>query len=184
MSSFRTMASMPGSNALATPLPESLRRWSTSAEQQQQKQRGGPPPAPLPQDVAAAFQDPGGLASLDTNRDGSISANEVLAANDQDGDGELSRGELKRLADQLSQQTDFNNTLLEKMQQAETQALRQQRDAQAKQTSLRKAIKSPISGVSFGPYVANSVCVEDVSEAIVVNIQMDYVVKPLLTNCE
>ncbi len=142
MSSFRTMASMPGSNALATPLPESLRRWSTSAEQQQQKQRGGPPPAPLPQDVAAAFQDPGGLASLDTNRDGSISANEVLAAYDQDGDGELSRGELKRLADQLSQQTDFNNTLLEKMQQAETQALRQQRDAQAKQTSLRKALRS------------------------------------------
>jgi chromosome segregation ATPase len=136
------MASMPGSNALATPLPESLRRWSTSAEQQQQKQRGGPPPAPLPQDVAAAFQDPGGLASLDTNRDGSISANEVLAAYDQDGDGELSRGELKRLADQLSQQTDFNNTLLEKMQQAETQALRQQRDAQAKQTSLRKALRS------------------------------------------
>lgn len=77
----------------------------------------------------------------DSDGDGKISTKDFMQF-DKDNDGKLSKNELSALAEQLSNQLEYNNTLLEQMQDLEEMQLAGQRELQTKQDQLRHAIQT------------------------------------------
>lgn len=73
------------------------------------------------------------MASWDTSGDGKIDTVELLANFDADGDGDLDASELQSLAEQLSGQLEYNNSLLQHIQGLEEKQLTCQREISAAQ---------------------------------------------------
>jgi chromosome segregation ATPase len=80
------------------------------------------------------------INEIDKDGDGVVTPAELLSAYDTDHSGELGKNELARLAQQLSAQTHDNNNLLAELQRLEQQQLKNQKEVQAKQDALRKAL--------------------------------------------
>ena len=68
------------------------------------------------------------LGSLDFSGDGKIDASDLLMGFDTSGDGNLDAEELQKIAEQLSNQLEYNNTLLNQMQQLEEIQLNSQKE--------------------------------------------------------
>ena len=81
-------------------------------------------------------------SSWDTNGDGKVSDAELLSQYDTNNDGKIDSDEISRLADQLSKQTAFTNTLLKQLQGLEDTKLQQQQEAQTRETTLRRAMEA------------------------------------------
>jgi chromosome segregation ATPase len=87
-------------------------------------------------DIKASLQS--NWAAWDATNDGKIDANDFLSAFDKNKDGNLGKDELQGLADQLSSQLDYNNTLLEQMRSLEEMQLAGQRELIAKQDVVKQ----------------------------------------------
>lgn len=79
-------------------------------------------------------------AEWDVNGDGTLDAADLVGAYDTNGDGILDMKEMEKLAAQLSNQVEYNNTLLEQLQRLEEQQLATAKDVQQKQQALRQAL--------------------------------------------
>ena len=79
------------------------------------------------------------LASVawDQNQDQKIDTDDLLAAFDEDNDGLLSGNELQKLAAQLAAQVDYNNVLLEELQNAERAVAEAQQDMRESQEKVK-----------------------------------------------
>ena len=78
----------------------------------------------------------------DTNGDGKVSMEELRKEYDTNSDGKLDDQELTNLANQLSTQTTYTNKLLSQLQSLEEQSLKQQQEAQTRETTLRRAMEA------------------------------------------
>jgi chromosome segregation ATPase len=87
-------------------------------------------------DIKASLQN--NWSSWDVSGDGKIDANDFLAAFDKNKDGVVGKDELQALADQLSSQLEYNNTLLEQMRQLEEMQLSGQRELILKQDTIKQ----------------------------------------------
>lgn len=76
----------------------------------------------------------------DQDDDGDIDVDDILAAFDADGDGQIGSNELQKLAEQLSSQVDYNNMLIEHLKTMEEEQVRIQEDMKEKQNALKQAI--------------------------------------------
>jgi Ca2+-binding EF-hand superfamily protein len=76
----------------------------------------------------------------DQDDDGDIDVDDILAAFDTDGDGQIGSNELQKLAEQLSSQVDYNNMLIEHLKSMEEEQVRIQEDMKEKQNALKQAI--------------------------------------------
>lgn len=74
----------------------------------------------------------------DVSGDGKVDSIDFLSAFDTDKDGQLGRAELDTLADQLSHQLEYNNSLLSQVHVLEQDKLANQRELQAKQEHIKK----------------------------------------------
>mmetsp|Transcript_8766 Transcript_8766/g.13100 ORF Transcript_8766/g.13100 Transcript_8766/m.13100 type:complete len:805 (+) Transcript_8766:94-2508(+) len=74
----------------------------------------------------------------DSTGDGKLDSTDFLASFDRNKDGSLGKDELQALADQLSTQLDYNNTLLEHMRSLEEMQLAGQRELVAKQNQVKQ----------------------------------------------
>mmetsp|Transcript_9108 Transcript_9108/g.13709 ORF Transcript_9108/g.13709 Transcript_9108/m.13709 type:complete len:805 (-) Transcript_9108:229-2643(-) len=87
-------------------------------------------------DIKASLQN--NWAVWDSSGDGKLDSTDFLAAFDKNKDGSLGKDELQALADQLSTQLDYNNTLLEHMRSLEEMQLAGQRELVAKQDQVKQ----------------------------------------------
>jgi len=87
-------------------------------------------------DIKASLQS--NWSAWDTTGDGKIDANDFLAAFDKNKDGVVGKDELQALADQLSSQLEYNNTLLEQMRNLEEMQLAGQRELITKQEAIKQ----------------------------------------------
>ena len=78
----------------------------------------------------------------DADGDGKLTSKDFMKSYDNDGDGLLSTDEVGALAEQLSTQLDYNNNLLEQMQELEEMQLAGQRELQSKQDQLRQVVQA------------------------------------------
>ena len=78
----------------------------------------------------------------DADGDGKLTSKDFMKNYDKDGDGLLDVGEVGALAEQLSSQLDYNNSLLEQMQDLEEMQLAGQRELQTKQDQVRQAMQA------------------------------------------
>jgi hypothetical protein len=81
----------------------------------------------------------------DADGDGKLTSKDFMKSYDNDGDGLLSTDEVGALAEQLSTQLDYNNNLLEQMQELEEMQLAGQRELQSKQDQLRQVVQATTS---------------------------------------
>ena len=77
----------------------------------------------------------------DADGDGKLTSKDFMKSYDKDGDGLLDSNEVSVLAEQLSSQLDYNNSLLEQMQDLEEMQLAGQRELQSKQDQLRQVMQ-------------------------------------------
>lgn len=89
-------------------------------------------------DIKAKLQQ--NWSTWDTSGDNKLDATDFLSAFDKNKDGQLDSDELQQLAQQLSSQLEYNNSLLEQMRSLEEMQLSAQRELQAKQEALKQAI--------------------------------------------
>jgi len=82
------------------------------------------------------------MANWDTSGDGKIDTVELLGNFDSDGDGNLDASELQNLAEQLSGQLEYNNSLLQQIQDLEQKQLTGQREISSAQEQAKKAAAS------------------------------------------
>lgn len=75
----------------------------------------------------------------DSSGDGKIDTVELLANFDADGDGDLDASELQNLAEQLSGQLEYNNSLLQQIQDLEQKQLNNQREISAAQDMAKSS---------------------------------------------
>lgn len=75
--------------------------------------------------------------SWDQDQDQKIDTEDLLAAFDEDNDGLLSGNELQKLAAQLAAQVEYNNVLLEELQNAERAVAEAQQDMRESQEKVR-----------------------------------------------
>ena len=85
----------------------------------------------------------------DQDDDGDIDVDDILAAFDTDGDGQIGSNELQKLAEQLSSQVDYNNMLIEHLKSMEEEQVRIQEDMKEKQNALKQAIAVGDAGFLF-----------------------------------
>jgi chromosome segregation ATPase len=83
-----------------------------------------------------------GMPSFDSDGNGKVDVDELLAQFDSDHDGNLGKDELQHFAEQLSNQLEFNNTLLQQLHSMEESQLNLQKELQNKQDSLQRALKA------------------------------------------
>jgi chromosome segregation protein len=87
-------------------------------------------------DIRASLQS--NWAQWDITGDGNIGGDDFLSAFDKNKDGNLGRDELNALAEQLSTQLEYNNSLLEQMRSLEEMQLAGQRELLAKQEAVKQ----------------------------------------------
>jgi len=73
----------------------------------------------------------------DDNEDGKLDSGDLLGRFDTDGDGVISENELEQIAEQLSTQLEYTNSLLQELQEAENTQLELQKELNSKSEMLR-----------------------------------------------
>ena len=72
------------------------------------------------------------------SNDSKVDESDLMKGFDDDGDGKLDASELKRIADQLNSQLEYNNSLLEQLRISEEQQLECQRELSTKQNMIKR----------------------------------------------
>jgi chromosome segregation ATPase len=86
-------------------------------------------------DIKAQLQN--NWKAWDTSGDGKLDAGDLVERFDSNGDGTIDEGELEMIADQLSTQLEYSNSLLQELQEAEARQLELQRELNSKNELCR-----------------------------------------------